>query len=59
LHRLYALAVEELSYKLERILRRTCYGPTMILEVVASQDLWIRHSFFGLPGSLNDVNVLQ
>jgi hypothetical protein len=34
-------------------------GPTMILEAVASKDLWIWHSFFGLPGSLNDINVLQ
>ena len=34
-------------------------GPTMILEAVASQDLWIWHAFFGLPGSLNDVNVLR
>ena len=33
-------------------------GSTMILEAVASQDLWIWHAFFGLPGSLNDVNVL-
>ncbi|XP_022031419.1 uncharacterized protein LOC110932388 [Helianthus annuus] len=32
--------------------------PTLILEAVASQDLWIWHSFFGLPGSLNDLNVL-
>ncbi|XP_035835677.1 uncharacterized protein LOC118483964 [Helianthus annuus] len=32
--------------------------PTLILVVVASQDLWICHSFFGLPGSLNDLNVL-
>jgi hypothetical protein len=31
----------------------------MILEAVASQDLWIWHSFFGLPGSLNNINVLQ
>jgi hypothetical protein len=34
-------------------------GPTMILEVVASEDLWIWHLFFGLPGSLNDINILQ
>ncbi|XP_024315894.1 uncharacterized protein LOC100825708 [Brachypodium distachyon] len=34
-------------------------GPTMILEAVASQYLWIWHSFFGLPGSLNGINVLQ
>ncbi|XP_039780809.1 uncharacterized protein LOC120648121 [Panicum virgatum] len=33
-------------------------GPTMILEAVASQDLWIWHTFFGLLGSLNDINVL-
>ncbi|CAN6179989.1 unnamed protein product [Urochloa humidicola] len=34
-------------------------GPTMILEAVASQDLWIWHAFFGLSGSLNDINVLR
>jgi hypothetical protein len=34
-------------------------GPTMILEAVASGDLWIWHAFFGLPGSLNDINVLN
>jgi hypothetical protein len=33
--------------------------PTIILEAIASQDLWIWHSFFGLPGSLNDINVLH
>ncbi|XP_038701844.1 uncharacterized protein LOC119998568 [Tripterygium wilfordii] len=32
---------------------------TLILEAVASRDLWIWHSFFGLPGSLNDINVLE
>jgi hypothetical protein len=31
----------------------------MILEVIASQDLWIWHAFFGLPDSLNDINVLN
>uniref|UniRef100_A0A0D2ZXD1 DDE Tnp4 domain-containing protein n=1 Tax=Brassica oleracea var. oleracea TaxID=109376 RepID=A0A0D2ZXD1_BRAOL len=33
--------------------------PTIVLEVVASQDLWIWHAFFGLPGTLNDINVLD
>ena len=33
--------------------------PTIILEAVASKDLWIWHSFFGMPGSHNDINVLQ
>jgi hypothetical protein len=31
----------------------------MILEVAASHDLWILHAYFGLPGSCNDINVLQ
>nr|XP_043633533.1 protein ALP1-like [Erigeron canadensis] len=33
--------------------------PTVTLEAVASQDLWIWHAFFGPPGSLNDINVLM
>ena len=35
------------------------HEPTIILEAVASYDLWIWHAFFGLPGSLNDINVLE
>jgi hypothetical protein len=34
-------------------------NPTLILEAVASDDLWIWHAFFGMPGSLNDINVLD
>ena len=33
--------------------------PTVILEAVASHDLWIWHAFFGMPGSHNDINVLH
>jgi len=33
--------------------------PTIILEAMASNDLWIWHAFFGLPGSHNDINVLE
>jgi hypothetical protein len=33
--------------------------PTIILEAVASNNLWIWHAFFGLPGSHNDINVLE
>jgi hypothetical protein len=33
--------------------------PTIILEVVASHDLWIWHAFFGVACSNNDINVLQ
>jgi hypothetical protein len=32
---------------------------TIILEAVASYDLWIWHAFFGLPRSHNDINVLE
>jgi hypothetical protein len=34
-------------------------GCTVILEAVASQDLWIWHSFFGMAGSHNDINMLH
>ena len=32
---------------------------TIILEAVASYDLWIWHTFFGLPRSNNDINVFE
>ena len=35
------------------------HEPTIVLEAVASEDLWICHTFFGSPGSLNDINVLR
>ncbi|KAK2638357.1 hypothetical protein Ddye_026152 [Dipteronia dyeriana] len=34
-------------------------SPTIILEDVSDYDLWIWHAFFGLPGSNNDINVLE
>jgi hypothetical protein len=33
--------------------------PTVILEAVASHDLWIWHAFFGVAGSNNGINVLN
>lgn len=33
--------------------------PTIILEAVASNDLWIWHAFFGTPGIRKDINVLH
>ncbi|XP_075504608.1 uncharacterized protein LOC142542044 [Primulina tabacum] len=33
--------------------------PTILLEAVASADLWIWHAFFGVAGSRNDINVLN
>ncbi|CAL5332635.1 unnamed protein product [Camellia sinensis] len=35
------------------------HKPTVVLEAVASYDLWIWHAFFGMPGSLNDIIVLD
>ncbi|KAF8388134.1 hypothetical protein HHK36_026800 [Tetracentron sinense] len=35
------------------------HEPMIILEAVASYDLGIWHAFFGLPGSHNDINVLE
>jgi hypothetical protein len=32
--------------------------PTMILEAVASYDLWIWHAYFGMPDSCNNINGL-
>jgi hypothetical protein len=34
-------------------------APSLILEAVASQDLWIWHAFFGVARSNNDINVLN
>ena len=33
--------------------------PTIMLEAVASADIWIWHAFFGVAGSNNDINVLK
>jgi hypothetical protein len=33
--------------------------PIVILEAVTLKDLWILHAFFGMPGSHNNINVLQ
>ena len=33
--------------------------PSLVLEAVASQDLWVWHAYFGVAGSNNDRNVLD
>ncbi|GKC53535.1 ALP1-like protein [Tanacetum coccineum] len=33
--------------------------PTIMLEAVDSQDLWIWHAFYGMAGANNDINVLD
>ncbi|GJZ12644.1 ALP1-like protein [Tanacetum coccineum] len=39
--------------------RRDKKYPTIMLEVVASQDLWIWHAFFWIASANNDINVLD
>jgi hypothetical protein len=62
---LEALTVCIRSEKIVQQLIRVCIAVmrkiqlTIILEAVASTDLWIWHAFFGLPGSNNDINVLH
>ncbi|XP_071687182.1 uncharacterized protein [Rutidosis leptorrhynchoides] len=34
-------------------------GPSIMLEAVTSQDLWIWHAFFSMAGANNDINVLN
>jgi hypothetical protein len=33
--------------------------PTVVLEAVADQRMWIWHCYFGTAGALNDINVLE
>lgn len=33
--------------------------PTVVLEAVADQDLWVWHANFGTPGVHNDISVLR
>ena len=35
------------------------HNVTNILEAIATDDCWIWHAFFGMPGSCNDLNVLN
>jgi hypothetical protein len=56
---LHALGMEELSKAWAGQFCGKEKKPTVILEAVATQDLWIWHAFFGLPGTLNDINVLD
>ncbi|XP_023731090.1 uncharacterized protein LOC111878830 [Lactuca sativa] len=39
--------------------RRHHGTPSLVLEAVASQDLWIWHAFYGVVGSNKDVNAIN
>lgn len=32
---------------------------TVTLEAICDRSLWIWHAFFGMPGSMNDINVVE
>nr|GEX89614.1 protein ALP1-like isoform X1 [Tanacetum cinerariifolium]GEX93377.1 protein ALP1-like isoform X1 [Tanacetum cinerariifolium] len=46
------------AFKWQYVRRDHGPNPFILLKVVASQDLWICHAFFGVVGSNNDINVL-
>ncbi|GJV12579.1 ALP1-like protein [Tanacetum coccineum] len=46
------------AFKAQYVRRDHGPNPFILLEAVASQDLWIWHAFFGVAGSNNDINVL-
>ncbi|GJT11558.1 ALP1-like protein isoform X1 [Tanacetum coccineum] len=46
------------AFKGQYVRRDHGSNPFILLEAVASQDLWIWHAFFGVARSNNDINVL-
>jgi hypothetical protein len=58
-YRLYALGLEEPPTGWKGMFTDRAKHPSMILEAVATHDLWIWHAYFGMPRSNNDINVLR
>jgi hypothetical protein len=56
---LHALELEELSCGMAWTIQMAKKDSTIILEAVADHETWIWHAFFGMPGSYNDINVIQ
>nr|GEV55337.1 hypothetical protein [Tanacetum cinerariifolium] len=46
------------AFKVQYVKRDHGPNPFILLEAVASQDLWLWHAFFGVVGSNNDIKVL-
>ncbi|GJX26371.1 ALP1-like protein isoform X1, partial [Tanacetum coccineum] len=56
----YVIVLDFLDEYLGQYFRRDHgLNPFILLEVIASQDLWIWHAFFGVYGPNNDINVLH
>nr|GEZ68226.1 protein ALP1-like [Tanacetum cinerariifolium] len=53
------VAVENLSWQRQYGRGDKKKYPTIMLEAVASEDLWIWHAFFEIAGANNDINVLD
>lgn len=51
--------MEELSHIAEWAVRGEEIVPTVTLEAIMGETLWIWNTFLGLPGCRNDVNVLD
>ncbi|RYQ93436.1 hypothetical protein Ahy_B09g099706 isoform B [Arachis hypogaea] len=58
-HKAKIMAIKEKELQIQAAMRGYCGVATIVLEVVASSDLWIWHAFFGVSGSNNDINVLD
>nr|GEV19053.1 hypothetical protein [Tanacetum cinerariifolium] len=48
-----------IAHKVQYCRRDHGPGPFILLEAIASKDLWIWHAFFGVSGSNNEINVTQ
>lgn len=51
--------MEELSHGMGGTVSREGKKPTIVLEAIADAELWIWHAYFGAPGSLNDINLMD
>ncbi|GKA94610.1 ALP1-like protein [Tanacetum coccineum] len=55
----YVLIILMITVSIRYTIRGDKKYPTIMLEAVVSQDLWIWHAFYGMAGANNDINVLD
>jgi hypothetical protein len=53
------LELEKLSFNMAWSIQKPQKDSIIILEAMVDQETWICHAFFRMPGSCNDINVLQ